>query len=270
MADKPEDKKPEEEPKEPEKNDTPKEEPGFIDSIIGKIRNAVKKVFTGIRDFVGKGFDRIFGEDEKKPDIPKETPSGSTDEKKPDSETKDGNSTSADKTPADEKTPEKTADNLSRQYKQWTLEATNDQYSITNKGSDGKKQFYEVTPGPYGNPIITVEPDLAFPVPSNLTYKDAEGKEVKPTEKIGGLIFKDENGKVIHRFSLSSKDKPKYESVEGSENAEIKIGDKIWYLNQLFSKDKNRIIGYDAYYSEKKPDSVRIIELQDIPIQKAT
>ncbi|PIQ79447.1 hypothetical protein COV81_02055 [Candidatus Peregrinibacteria bacterium CG11_big_fil_rev_8_21_14_0_20_41_10] len=144
---------------------------------------------------------------------------------------------------------------------QWHLTANDSGYNIANPGPDGTKRFYKVNSGPYGNPVITAEPDLAFQAPSTVKYIDSKGNETTPEEKIAGIICK-QAGEVMHRFSLSSPKKPKY-TVE-QEGAELIIDGVRWHLRALFQKDKNRIINYDAWYGPDKPKAVKIVELADL------
>lgn len=146
-------------------------------------------------------------------------------------------------------------------FGQWSLSSDNEGYNISNIGDDGTKRFYEVVAGPYGNPVIIAEPDLAFPVPSTVDYVDSQGSKSNPTEKIAGIICK-RAGEVVHRFSLSSPGKPDF--VFEKEGAELVIDGVRSYLRALFRKDGNRFVNYDAFYGEEKPDSVRIVELQDL------
>ena len=146
-------------------------------------------------------------------------------------------------------------------YGEWRIKADEENYSITNPGEDGKDRFYMVDKGPYGNPVITAEPDLAFKAPQGVDYVDAKGDKTEPVEKIAGIICK-KLGEVVHRFSLSSPNAPEYTLEEGG--AELIIDGVRWHLRALFRKDKNRIINYDAWYGTVKPDSVLIVELEDL------
>lgn len=145
-------------------------------------------------------------------------------------------------------------------YKQWTAKMGEESYSIANLGETGNKRFYEVVNGPYGNPIIIVEPDLAFPCPEALTYINAKGEQTSPTEKIGGIVCQETDGTPVHRFSLSNPKAPQFEVTSDG----IIIDGVNWYLFCLFSKDKNRIINYDAFYVLTKPEAVKMLELGDV------
>lgn len=144
---------------------------------------------------------------------------------------------------------------------QWELYADGEGYRITNPDEDGIRRFYEVESGPYGNPVIIAEPDLAFPAPSTVDYVDSEGSEATPEENIAGIICK-VKGAVVHRFSLSNPKRPEF-SLE-KEGAELVIDGVRYHLRALFRKDKNRIIGYDAWYGDEKPPAVKLVELEDL------
>jgi hypothetical protein len=146
--------------------------------------------------------------------------------------------------------------------KQWMVEVdeTTGEYKIVNVGPNGEHQFYMVTPGKYGEPIITPEPDLAFAVPSYLVYVNAKGETVVPTEKISGILCKES-----HRLSLTNA-KNKNIGIKVNDDGSIQIGDETWHLATLFSKDKNRVRNYDAYLVREKPMRVKVLELGDIDL----
>ncbi len=144
---------------------------------------------------------------------------------------------------------------------QWKLEADDGGYHITNPGEDGQQKFYRVDSGVYGNPIITAEPDLAFDPPATAEYVDDKGNSAETEEKIAGIICK-KDGEVVHRFSLSSPHRPEFSLENGG--AEILIDGTRWHLRALLRKDKNRIINYDAFYGDKRPDAVKLVELEDL------
>ena len=126
---------------------------------------------------------------------------------------------------------------------------------------NGTRKFYDLKSGPYGNPVITAEPDLALDTPTTVEYENNNGEAAQPEEKIAGIICK-KAGEVMHRFSLSSPKRPKFETID--EGAELIIEGVRWKLRALFRKDKNRIINYDAYYGKEAPDKVKLIELEDL------
>ncbi|HRY36362.1 MAG TPA: hypothetical protein P5230_00565 [Candidatus Magasanikbacteria bacterium] len=145
-----------------------------------------------------------------------------------------------------------------KHYLQWGLDAGEGKYSITNLSPDGKRQFYEVIMGQYGQPLIVAEPDRAFPCPTNLAYVNAKGETAVPDEKIAGIICSD--GK---RFSLTNAEK-KGIKIEVNADGSIQIDNEVWWIVTLFQKDRNRIINYDAYLSPVQPEKVKILELADL------
>ena len=144
------------------------------------------------------------------------------------------------------------------QYLQWRAQMGEDKYNIFNPGTDGRKQFYEVVMGQYGQPLIVAEPDRAFPCPENLDYINAKGEQTVPNEKIAGIICND--GK---RFSLTNAAN-KGIKIEVQKDGSVKINDEVWWIKTLFQKDKNRIINYDAYLAPAKPNKVKVLELADL------
>lgn len=145
-------------------------------------------------------------------------------------------------------------------YGQWTLTADGEGYKFVNIGEDGGERFYRVEPGKYGQPLIIAEPTLAFDAPNGLNYVNHVDEATNPVEKIAGIIC--QNGP---RFSLSNAQK---QGIVVSVNADgsIQIGSETWWLATLFSKDKYRIVGYDAYLVREKPERVRVIELGDLDL----
>lgn len=154
----------------------------------------------------------------------------------------------------------KEAEMCDKKFKQWTVQVNDEGYRIFNVDGDGSKKFLEVTTGPYGNPLFTIEPDLAFAVPEALVYVNAKDEQVSPAEKIGGIVCQESDGTARYRFSLSNPKAPKFETVEDG----IEISGERWYLAVLFSKDKNRTFNYDAFYVREKPAKVKLLELADL------
>lgn len=152
-----------------------------------------------------------------------------------------------------------------RQYGQWTLEADENGYRIYNEDEDGVKRYYLVKDGPYKNPIIEAEPDLGLDLPENGIYVDANEERLSeiPSEKITGIICKN-GSEIIHRFSLSSTTRPEF-TYDGDTQI-ITIDGEQWHLATLFSKDKNRIEGFDAYYKKSPQSAIKVIELADLDL----
>lgn len=164
--------------------------------------------------------------------------------------------------------------------RQWTLELTSDSpelaalgnvplvvtsFELVNLGPTGQKQFYSVGAGQYGQPIINVEPDLAMPVPANLTYRNAAGEPLEHSklEKLGGFIVADTAGAVIHRYSLTNA-RNKGVTYGFREDGAFMVNGQAFWTRTLFDKDKMRIVGYDGYFSPVKPEFVRVLELADL------
>lgn len=145
-------------------------------------------------------------------------------------------------------------------FRQWTLMVENDEYEIVNLDSNRKQQYYKVVSGEYGQPIIVAEPDLAFAVPTELRYVNKYGGTVAPTEKIAGIICKDGP-----RFSLTNA-KNKGVVIKANDDGSIQVGDEVWWISTLFSKDKNRIVGYDAFLIRERPNVVMVRELGDLDL----
>lgn len=147
---------------------------------------------------------------------------------------------------------------------QWmvhTQEGNGGGYNIYNLDPDtGKKRFYEVVPGKFGEPIIIAEPDLAFDAPANLCYINAKFEVVKPDQKIAGIICQD--GPRGSLTNLKTQGKP----VAVNEDGSLQIGEEKWWLSTLFLKDKNRFCGYDAFCVRERWETVDILELGDLDL----
>lgn len=220
-----------------------------IEALISGVRKAIKGVWNGVSD-VGKKIASTGWEYTKERFFPGYT------------------ALSLDLRPANTTTETSSETHgkpqtLEHQCKQWTthLDVNGDgktlsSYEIFQKDADGKKKFYEVTPGPYGNPIITAEPDRAFDAPKGVHYIDVKGQKTEPNQKIAGIICEDGP-----RFSLSSPNAPNFKL---DDDGTLHVDDQKWHLVTLFLKDKNRIINYDAYFSKEKPQAVCIRELGDL------
>ncbi|MFZ5437673.1 MAG: hypothetical protein ACOZAK_01300 [Patescibacteria group bacterium] len=159
--------------------------------------------------------------------------------------------------PEQEQAPE-----FEAQFNQWKLVIEADHYKLANPDETGDiDRFYAMENGKYGEPIITAEPTLAFALPEGVSFTDVKGTQIaKPEMKIAGVICQNADGSVAHRFSLSGKGERVIEQTEDG----LLINGERWYLKTLFSKDKNRIKNYDAYYVLEKPATVEVSELQDI------
>jgi len=138
-------------------------------------------------------------------------------------------------------------------------------FELVNLSPTGRRQYYTVKDGQYGQPLINVEPDLAMPVPANLSYKNQAGEDLEPSklEKLGGFIVADVAGAVLHRYSLTNA-LNKGVTFGFREDGAFLVNGEVYWLRTLFSKDKMRISGYDGYFSPVKPEFVRVLELADL------
>lgn len=149
-----------------------------------------------------------------------------------------------------------------------------DGYEVFNPGADGSKDFYEVSNGPYGNPMINVEPSLSMDLPSRLIYVDGKNALVtNPTRKLGGVIVHAPDGTVLYRCSLTSAKKslnkpdPKdHIKIDGfQDDGSFIVNGVPYWLRAVFCKDKNRFLnGDDGYFATTPAKAVRLLELQDI------
>jgi hypothetical protein len=129
-----------------------------------------------------------------------------------------------------------------------------DSFELFKPGPDGKLTFYSVTPGQYGNPMITEEPDGGVAVPSGLTLIDPFGDQVpRPTLKIVGAVFQDQTGKVALdgngtplRFSFSNPKAPGLANF--GEGGSVEVNGEKWHLVGLHQANKNRLIGLVAFF----------------------
>lgn len=156
---------------------------------------------------------------------------------------------------------------------QWLVTVGPNGYLIENPSlKEGIAQYYAVESGSYKNPIIEIEPDLAFPVPAELSYVDSKGDSVNPKFKIGGIIISEATPEDLGGLKSRTSLTPLYEGKDDEKQPKLKLiptsygiiyGGKEWYLEILIEKDKNRFINYDAIYGSEKPDEVRVVELAD-------
>jgi len=145
----------------------------------------------------------------------------------------------------------------------WKLEIdeVRGKWSISNPGPNDEKQLYEVVPGAQGEPIINAEPDLAFDAPANLRYINVRREEIKPDQKISGIVC--HNGP---RGSLTNLKKLGH-TVERNQDGSLQIGGEKWWIITLFLKDKDCFRGYDAFCAREPLDEVvSILEFCDLDI----
>ena len=147
---------------------------------------------------------------------------------------------------------------------QWQIQVgVSGEYRLVNIGSDGTLQYYQAQSGKYGEPILVAEPDLAVACPSQCRYIKRDGTETTPTEKVSGLICKDENGVVVLRVSLTNA-KNKGISWSLADDGTLTVDGKTFHLYALVQKDKNRVRNYDAFFSAHPDHPVEVLELEDL------
>jgi hypothetical protein len=122
----------------------------------------------------------------------------------------------------------------------------------------GYKFFAYTTRGnPYGAGKIDQEPTLG------VAFKDCG---VNGDGKVVGAIVVDDAGEVIGRFSWSNlvfgKD-PKTFSVD-ADGALVVNGVPQGALAAAFLPDKNRLGGFVGVFTPTKPDTVRMLEMEDL------
>lgn len=150
-----------------------------------------------------------------------------------------------------------------RQYGQWVVVCTEDDYVISNVDGHGIRRFFQVVKGPYGNPLMDQEPDRKLPIPDSPIFVDALGNLAipKPHWGIIGFICRDKNGVLIHRSSLSNPSCPLHRWI----GITFEVAGKTWYPKALIDKDRDRMIGgYVLYCTEEPQQNVKILELGDL------
>ncbi len=153
------------------------------------------------------------------------------------------------------------------QFGQWTVVLRPDGYEIFNLAPDGSwRRYYRIYNGQYGEPLIEVDPDLAFAVPivEGIGFVDAKGQPTTPNQRIGGIICQPPGP----RFSLTNA-KNQQDVVIGPHpngSGSILVGGEEWWLATLFLKDSRRFKGYDAFLVRERRDVVRVIELGDLEL----
>jgi hypothetical protein len=150
---------------------------------------------------------------------------------------------------------------------QWTYQIHEDYVIAFNEQEDGSHAFYELRTGPYGNPVFLDEPHCRIQVSDNVDYVNIEHEPVQMDEPafIAGIICKNDDNKVVARFSLSNPDTENWKFQGESILLESPTGE-FWHLDSLIQKDKNRFIGngYVGVYTPTKPNYIRVMELEDI------
>jgi hypothetical protein len=148
--------------------------------------------------------------------------------------------------------------------KQWTCYSTEplangevEKYTIVNNPDNNKKitsRYYSVVSGGYGQPLIMAEPDLAIPLPQNtaVVYATTGKPMLDLKEKIAGIIVTDAQGEAILRTSLTKAADNK-DKIKLSDDGVLEFNGTKYYLYGIFDKDKNRIFGFDGFFSAEDP-----------------
>ncbi len=148
----------------------------------------------------------------------------------------------------------------------WVLEFESEsEWKIVNRGTDGKKRFFQIVPGPY-SPVIDEEPELALSLGPN-DYVDAKGNHVTPDFRVKGIIVKARPGEpdVLYRGNLTNffgKDKGAMEDGCSS----IELNGVKYTLYRLMFENKARMKGYTAFYrpAEDHSGPVQIVDAADL------
>jgi len=134
----------------------------------------------------------------------------------------------------------------------WTdLNQTCPVANAVNTDKDGVKLFYEMTTGPYMNPVILKEPDLAFELLENI----GDGKQ-----KLAGI--KTDDGQ---RFSISNAKSKKISLKWNKNEMSLEINNIKYWLQFLYEPDKAIFINYIGYFSKKKrTNDVKVYEMAEV------
>ncbi|MDA3840055.1 MAG: hypothetical protein PF572_03110 [Patescibacteria group bacterium] len=127
-----------------------------------------------------------------------------------------------------------------------------------NPADNGIKKFYEYSTheNPHGAGIVFQEPDLGIPL-------DTIG--VSEEGKLIGMLVVNDSGDVVERFSITNAMLRLKKVVLVSSEGELSInGEFKGFLSLLFSPDKNRLSGYVGIFTPKKPEVVKVAEMENL------
>lgn len=134
---------------------------------------------------------------------------------------------------------------------------------LFNPTSDGKgKRWFSINTkdNPYGAPIVIQEPTLG------ILCKDV-GVDIEDTV-VGALVIGN-SGKIEERFSWSNIVFMKKLKFSITKKGELIINGKSkGFLSLLFLPDKNRMKGYVGVFTSKKPEKVKILEMEDLLLRQ--
>lgn len=128
---------------------------------------------------------------------------------------------------------------------------------LFNPVEGGGEKFFAVTTegNPYGAPIVIQEPSLGVPCQS--CGVDIDGMIV------GALIVV--MGKVVERFSWSTVIYIKKGQFVISPDGQLTVNDQPrGWLRAVFLPDKNRMKGFVGVFGPEKPDTVKVLEMEDL------
>lgn len=139
-------------------------------------------------------------------------------------------------------------------------------YAIVNLSEDGRRRFYQVVSGQFGEPIMHPEPDRALALPSDVAYVHASsGEALTPKGKISGILLKNAAGEIVGRYSLTNAAEQGI-GIKLYDDGSLTVDGEKYYLRSLLTKDKNRILNFDGFFSEEPQAQVKVWELADLPL----
>ena len=144
----------------------------------------------------------------------------------------------------------------------WVYEITGNQEGadirVHNSTSDGQKKFFEFSThgNPYGAGTFVQEPSLRVP------FADV-GMNIDGFV-VGALVL-DSAFQIVERFSWSNLQFMQERVFNITNEGELLIdGVSKGYLTVVFMPDKNRLVGHVGVFAPEKPQTVAIIEMEDL------
>lgn len=129
---------------------------------------------------------------------------------------------------------------------------------LFNPTDEGGEKFFAVTTrgNPYGAPMVVQEPTLGVPCRNCGVGVDGN---------IVGALVLNEDGEIVERFSWSNLVFMKDGEFEIDSDGLLTVnGDFEGYLVAVFLPDKNRMQGYIGVFGPNKPESIKILEMEDL------
>lgn len=169
--------------------------------------------------------------------------------------------------------------NVAARCNQWTVATQPDdtigsdpkrvaRFRIVNLDEAGRRKFYEVESGQFGQPILVPEPEKALPVPANVAYVRGNSREpVTLPEKIAGIILRNERGATVGRFSLTNAERQGTQ-LSLDDDGRLVVDSQTFFLQSILMPDANRVRNYNAYFGPTRPASGNVLvwELGYLPI----